>query len=125
MSSYNSRTTNRKVPVQNEQNELITINGSHFEINKLPPEGRKLVALLKETQKELERLGIQKELFIASQQHLISLLKPYLSMKEEIGANTSVNVLGEASETIPTTPVTTPDQKPAPFPENLPESFKK
>ncbi len=110
--------------MQADQIPSITINGSHYEVSQLSQEGKKLVALLTEAQNELERLDVRRELLQASQQHLLSLLKPLLPAPIQPTANQGSKVLGKASDVIPTTPVTPPDTNPAPFPKNLPEAFK-
>ena len=110
--------------MQDEPNTLFTLNGAQYDITQLPAEGQKLVALLKEAQNELGRLEIRRELLQASQQQLINLLKPLLPEPNQGTNPQAVRVLGEASTTIPTTPVTPPDEQPAPFPENLPEAFR-
>ena len=110
--------------MQDEPNTLFTLNGAQYDITQLPAEGQKLVALLKEAQNELGRLEIRRELLQASQQQLINLLKPLLPEPNQGTNPQTVRVLGEASTTIPTTPVIPPDEQPAPFPENLPEAFR-
>lgn len=110
--------------MQADQNKTLTINGTHYDISQLSPEGQKLVALLNEAQNELSRLEIRRELLQAGQQHLLNLLKPQLTKQIQPISSQAVNVFGKASNTIPTTPVTPPDGQPAPFPENLPEAFR-
>ena len=107
-----------------DPNTLFTLNGAQYDITQLPAEGQKLVALLKEAQNELGRLEIRRELLQASQQQLLNLLKPLLPTPIQETNNRAMNALGEASETLPTTPVTPPNGQPAPFPENLPEAFR-
>ena len=110
--------------MQNEQNNLFTLNGTTYDITQLPPEGQKLVGLLKAAQDELNRLDIRRELFQSSQQHLLSLLKPILVHATTPTDTGAAKVFGKASPNIPPTPVTPPDGQPAPFPENLPETFR-
>ena len=110
--------------MQTEQNNVFTLNGTTYDITKLPPEGQKLVGLLKAAQDELSSLDIRRELLQSSQQHLLSLLKPLLISSTTATGTGAVKILGKASDTIPTTPVTPPDEQPAPFPENLPEAFR-
>ena len=105
-------------------NQLLTINGAHYDVSQLPPEGQKLLSLLTEAQSELTRLETRRELLQASQQQLLSLIKPLLPAPLPNPNETAATVLGKASETIPTTPVTEPDEQPAPFPENLPDAFQ-
>jgi len=110
--------------MQPDPNTILTINGSQYDITQLPAEGQRLVILLKEAQNELGRLEIRRELLQASQQQLLTLLKPQLPAPIQTTNRSAMKVLGEASTTIPTTPVTPPDEQPAPFPENLPEAFR-
>ena len=110
--------------MQTEQNNVFTLNGTTYDITKLPPEGQKLVGLLKAAQDELSRLDIRRELLQSSQQHLLSLLKPLLVSSTTATGTGAVKILGKASDTIPTTSVTPPDEQPAPLPENLPEAFR-
>ena len=49
--------------MQTEPNTLFTLNGTTYDITKLPAEGQKLVGLLKAAQNELSRLDIRRELF--------------------------------------------------------------
>ena len=110
--------------MQTDSNTILSINGAQYDITQLPAEGQKLVVLLKEAQNEIDRLEIRRELLQASQQQLLNLLKPQLPHPIQATNPQAVKVLGEASATIPTTPVTPPDEQPAPFPENLPEAFR-
>lgn len=110
--------------MQAGQNPSFTINGAHYDVSQLSHEGQKLVALLNEAQNELGCLDIRRELLQASQQHLLSLLKPLLRAPIQQTNEPAVKVLGKASETIPSTTVTPPNEQPAPFPENLPDAFR-
>lgn len=110
--------------MQADSNTIITINGAQYNISQLTAEGQKLVALLQEAQNELGRLEVRRELLQASQQQLLNLLKPLLPEPIPTSNVPTVQALGEPSVTIPTTPVTPPDEQPAPFPENLPEAFR-
>ena len=114
----------KQAQMQADPNTILTINGAQYDGSQLPPEGKKLVALLQEAQNEIARLEIRRELLQASQQQLLNLLKPLLPEPNQGTNPPAVKVLGEASATIPTTPVTPPDEQPAPFPENLPEAFR-
>lgn len=110
--------------MQADQNRIITINGNHYDVSTLSTEGQKLVALLNEAQNEVQRLDIRRELLQASQQQLLSLLKPLLPAPHQPSPDSKSKAYGNASNSIPTTPITPADDQPAPFPENLPEAFR-
>ena len=107
-----------------EQESTFTINGIAYNAKQLSPEGHQLLALINEAQNELSRLDVQRKLLQASQQHLLGLLTPLLPTPTRSSTDTARNVLGQASGIIPTTPVTPPEEQPAPFPENLPDMFR-
>ena len=105
-------------------NQLLTVNGANYDISQLPPEGQKLLSLLTEAQSELTRLETRKELLLASQQQLLSGLKPLLPAPLPNPNETAATVLGKASDFIPTTSVTEPTEQPASFPETLPDEIR-
>ena len=105
-------------------NKLLNINGINYDVSQIAPEGQRLVSLLSKAQEELTRLDIQKELLLASQQQILSLLKPLLPNPIDKPKELRATVLGSASETIPTTPVKEPSETPASFPKNLPDELR-
>ena len=77
-----------------------------------------LLNLINEAQSELARLETQKVLLNSAQQQLIQQLKPLLPPPVETQALVGTqDVLGKASDKIPTTSVIEPEQKPSPLPD--------
>lgn len=101
----------------------FNLNGKIYDGNQLSQEGQQLFALLKEAQNEIVRLDIQKALLQASQQHLISQLKPILPEPVSNENKFNQEIISEASETIPTTTSAQPEEKLAPFPNHIPTTI--
>ena len=103
---------------------LFTLNGENYDGNQLPEEGQQLLSHLNNAQIELARLETKKALLNAAQQQLISQLKPLLPPPISNQPDGAAGILGQASKEIPTTPVTKPEEEPAPFPEDIPAGMK-
>ena len=104
--------------------QLFTLNGMNYDSSQLPPEGKRLLALLTEAQTQSSQLETRKALLQAAQQQLISQLKPLLPATAPGPANTTSAILGQASNEIPTTPADKPDQEPSPLPDSLPAEIR-
>ena len=107
-----------------ETSQVFQLNGSNYDSSKLSPEGQQVLGLLTEAQNELSRLENRKALFQAAQQQLINQLKPLLPAPIASQPTDDAEVLGCASDQIPTTPAEKPQEKPAPFPNNIPEEIR-
>lgn len=105
------------------KSNVFNLNGKDYDKNKLPPEGQNLLDLIHESQQELARIDRQRSLIQAGQQHLIAQLKPLLT-NAQANITGATDVIGHASREIPTTAVDEPAEKPAPFPNILPDSIK-
>ncbi len=104
---------------------LITINGENYDADQLSSDGQRLLSLISEAQNELARLETQQALLKAAQQQLIQQLKPLLPpILPKPAASGAQGILGEASDTIPTTSVEKPDKEPSPLPDEMPESVR-
>ncbi len=103
---------------------LFTLNGANYDGSQLSAEGWQLLTLLNEAQQELARLETNKALMKSAQQQLFSQLKPLLPPPIPSQPASTIGILGKASTEIPTTPVETPEEKPAPFPDNVPETIR-
>ena len=103
---------------------LFTLNGANYDGSQLSPEGWQLLTLLTEAQKELVRLDTNKALLKSAQQQLLSQLTPLLPAPIPNQPAGAIGILGKASTEIPTTPVETPEEKPAPFPDNVPDTIR-
>ena len=101
---------------------IITINNVSYDTNQLPPQAQPLVQLLLDTQSELQRLEHRKAITQLAQQQLLVQLTPLLPPQQP--QPTGPVILGQASATIPTTPVEKPAEEPAPFPENIPPEIR-
>ena len=106
------------------QGNRFNLNGNEYDINALPAEGQRLLALLGEAQKELESLETRATLIQSARQQLISELKPLLPVPCTNKPAGAVGILGHASDQIPTTPVNEPSDELASFPDNLPEEIR-
>lgn len=100
----------------------FNLNGVTYDASQLPPAGQHLFQLIQEAQAELTRLETRKALLQAAQQQLISQLKPLLPATAP--GDTGMVILGQASETIPTTPSLKPDHQPSPLPDSLPAAIR-
>lgn len=103
----------------------FTLNGVNYDKSELPKEGQEVVDLLKEAQIELNKIETRRQLLHAAQQQLINELKPIIAEVEKLKGYTGITITGQASQKIPTTQVEIPEELPAPFPEEIPDSFKK
>ena len=101
------------------------LNGVNYEKDDLPKEGQEIVDLLKEAQIKLNEIETQRQLLQAAQQQLINELKPILSEVDKSKPNTDIIVSGQASKNIPTTPTEIPEEIPAPFLKQIPDSISK
>ena len=104
---------------------LITVNGNHYDADQFSPEGQRLVRLITEAQSEMARLETKQMLLNAAQQQLVQQLKPLLpQMVSDKASSGNVEILGEASDQIPTTSVEKPDKEPSPLPDAMPDSVR-
>ena len=103
--------------------QIFRLNNIEYNTNHLNEEAKRLLTLINESQKELNRVETQKTLLEAARQQLIDQLKPLLpdpGMMQQTGAS---GILGQASDRIPTTNVEKPNQEPSSFPENIPSTI--
>ena len=104
--------------------ETFNFNDSTYYSKDLSDEGKRVLIMIQECQKEIAKLETKNAILQAANQKFIEQLKTYLP--EPITQKTGqFGVTGTASNDIPTTSAYVPDIKPASMPKNIPREIEK